>query len=209
MGDTASEAVAGSRIGVLGGTFDPIHIGHLVAASEARWALDLDRVLLVVANAPWQKLGRRTITSADVRLAMVRAAVEGIDGLEASDLEIERGGETYTADTLHELRERSGASTDLFLIVGTDVAHDLESWKRVAEIQQLCTLAVVDRAGNEPDVGWLRDQGWRAERIEIPALEVSSSDIRRRVCEHRPIDFFMPPGAIRLLREHGLYADPG
>src|SRR5881628_2444235 len=96
-------AGARPRIGVFGGTFDPVHIGHLVAAVNVRHALRLDRVLLVVANVPWQRAGARVVTPAEDRLAMVAAAVEGIDGLEASALEIDRGGQSYTADTLAEL----------------------------------------------------------------------------------------------------------
>ena len=94
------------RLGILGGTFDPVHVGHLVAAVNARYELDLDRVLLVVANEPWQKVGSRPVTPAADRLALVQAAVEGVEGLEASAIEIERGGLSYTADTVAELQHR-------------------------------------------------------------------------------------------------------
>ena len=96
----------GQRIGVFGGTFDPPHVGHLVTAVNVRHSLGLDRVLLVVANQPWQKVGTRAITPAGDRLALVEAAVQGVDGIEASAIEIERGGESYTADTLRQLHER-------------------------------------------------------------------------------------------------------
>lgn len=109
------------RVGVFGGTFDPIHIGHLVAAVNVRHALALDRVLLVVANEPWQKAGTRAITVAADRLAMVEAAVAGVAGREASALEIERGGPSYTADTVAEIEARNPGA-ELFVIVGTDVA---------------------------------------------------------------------------------------
>jgi nicotinate-nucleotide adenylyltransferase len=190
----------------LGGTFDPVHIGHLVAAADARAALALDRVLLMVANAPWQKVGEREVTPAADRLAMVAAAVEGVDGLEACDLEIRRGGETYTADTLAALQQEL-TDTQLYLIVGTDVARELHTWKRTEEVRRLCTLAVVDRAGEVADVEALRESGWRAERVTIPAIELSSTDIRNRLAAGRPIDYLVPAAAIRCLRDRGLYAD--
>src|SRR3954447_22668934 len=98
-----------TRLGVLGGTFDPIHVGHLVAAVNVRHALDLDRVLLVVANEPWQKVGDRAVTPAHDRLAMVEAAVGDVDGIEASRIEVVRGGSSYTADTLAQLAEENEA----------------------------------------------------------------------------------------------------
>jgi len=94
------------RLGILGGTFDPVHVGHLVAAVNARHELGLDQVLLVVANEPWQKVGNRPVTPAADRLALVEAAVEGVEGLESSGIEIERGGPSYTADTVAELEAR-------------------------------------------------------------------------------------------------------
>ena len=138
------------RLGVLGGTFDPVHIGHLAAAVNARHALRLDRVLLVVAHHPWQKSGR-PLTPADDRLALVEAAVDGHQGLEASRIEIDRPGDTYTADTLDQLH-REDADRHLFLIVGTDVAAELHTWKRPDVVARLATLAVVGRGGvDEPE----------------------------------------------------------
>ena len=114
-------ACAFVRLGVFGGTFDPPHVGHLVTAVNVRHALALDRVLLVVANVPWQKVGERTVSPAEDRLAMVEAAARGVAGLEVSRLEIDRGGPSYTADTLGELR-RAHPRAELFLIVGSDAA---------------------------------------------------------------------------------------
>ena len=186
---------------MLGGTFDPIHIGHLVAASDTRDALDLDRVLLVVANQPWQKAGTRQITPAGDRLALVEACVADVDGLEASSIEIDRGGESYTVDTTRDLAERHPGA-ELFLIVGADVVDDLHTWVRHDELRELCDLVVVNRPGSdvtEPD-------GWRVHRVEIPALDVSGSAIRQRVAEGRPIDFLVPPGGVHCIRERRLYA---
>ncbi|MDP9073241.1 MAG: nicotinate-nicotinamide nucleotide adenylyltransferase, partial [Actinomycetota bacterium] len=123
------------RIGVLGGTFDPVHVGHLVAAVNARDTSNLDRVILMVANVPWQKAGQRVVTSAEDRFALVEAAVGDVPGLEAGRLEIDRGGESYTADTVEELSEIHPAA-GLFLIVGWDVAAELTSWERWEAIQR-------------------------------------------------------------------------
>jgi nicotinate-nucleotide adenylyltransferase len=189
------------RLGVLGGTFDPVHIGHLVAANEARHALALDTVLLVVANEPWQKQDRPITPAAD-RLAVVQAAVDGVDGLEASDLEIARGGPTYTADTLDELHRRHPGA-EIFLIIGTDVADDLDTWMRVEAIQASCTLVVVGRPGSAA----VDLPGWRVERVTIPALDVSSTDLRDRLRAGRPTDFLIPASALRQIASLGLYAD--
>ena len=196
MADAGAE-----RLGVLGGTFDPVHVGHLVAAVTVRHALALDRVLLMVANLPWQKAGRR-LTPPEDRLGAVEAAIEGVDGLEASRLEIDRGGETSTADTLEELASRR-PSPELFLIVGADVAAELGTWRRVDVVRRAATVVVVTRPGATPPA--LGDE-WRATTVEIPRLEVSSSDLRARVAAGWPIDYLTPPGVVRLIRQRGLYA---
>ena len=193
------------KLGVLGGTFDPVHVGHLVAAVNARHALELDRVLLVVANVPWQKTAARAITPAADRLAMVRAAVEDVDGLEASDLEIERGGESYTVDTLTELHMRH-PDAELYLVVGADLVAELDTWERSDELRELATLAVVSRPG--PFLAQTPDQvpGWRVTNISIPMIDVSSTDLRARVADGRPLDYLVPAAALRFIRQRGLYA---
>src|ERR1700722_17635077 len=118
-----SRQASGSRIGIFGGTFDPVHVGHLVAAMWAREALELDRVLLVVANVPWQKAGTRRVTPAEDRFQVVQAAVDGVVGVEACRMEIDRGGPSYTADTVRELLVRDGSARP-FVIVGADVAAE-------------------------------------------------------------------------------------
>jgi len=186
-------------MGIFGGTFDPIHVGHLVAAVNAGYALALDRTLLVVANQPWQK-SDRSVTRAEDRLALVEAAVEGAPGLEASRLEIDRGGDSYTADTLEEL---AGPDRELFLIIGADVAAELDSWDRVDAVRRLATLAVVNRPGAPvPDVG----PGWRVEAVEVPQLEISSSDLRARAADGRPLDYLVPRAVINRIRGSGLYS---
>ncbi|HMK63057.1 MAG TPA: nicotinate-nucleotide adenylyltransferase [Acidimicrobiales bacterium] len=199
---TATDSRGPARIGIFGGTFDPVHVGHLVAALEARQALRLDRVLLVVANDPWQKSARRKLTPAEDRFAVVAAAVEGVEGLEASRIEIDRGGKSYTADTVRELA-RAHLGAELFLVVGADVAGELGTWKRVDELVGTVTLVVVQRGGVREGAVTGR---WQVRRVAIPALDISSSDLRRRFRDHRNVDFLVPEPAIRCIRSRGLYA---
>lgn len=198
------------RLGIFGGTFDPVHVGHLVAAVNARHALQLDRVLLVVANEPWQKVGNRPVTPAADRLAMVEAAVAGHPGLEASPMEIERGGLSYTADTVEELVARY-PDDELFLLVGADVVGDLGTWERIETVRNAVTLVAVNRPGADSvalgDDGPLA--GWRACTIEIPDLEISSTDLRDRAKTGRPLDYLVPEPAIRVIRSRRLYAERG
>jgi nicotinate-nucleotide adenylyltransferase len=195
------------RIGVFGGTFDPIHVGHLVAAVNARHDLALDRVVLVVANVPWQKAESRDVTPAEDRFAMVQAAVLGVPGLEASRLEIERGGPSYTADTVSQLAAlHKGA--ELFLIVGWDVSAELGTWERLDEVKDLATLVVVNRPGTSPPVG-LVQQGWRLAEAAVPNLEISSTDLRARAAEGRPLDYLVPAAAVRVIHERNLYSVRG
>lgn len=192
------------RIGVFGGTFDPVHVGHLVAAVNVRHSLALDVVLLVVANRPWQKVGSRAVSPAADRLAVVQAAVGDVRGVEASDLELVRGGVSYTADTLTALHA-ADPDADLVLVIGADVAATLDTWERLDEVRARCRLAIVNRPGApDPTV----PPGWRADVVEIPALEVSSTDLRTRMDEGRPLDYLVPEAAVRELRRRGLYASP-
>jgi nicotinate-nucleotide adenylyltransferase len=195
------------RIGVLGGTFDPIHVGHLVAAVNARHALRLNRVILMVANLPWQKVGQRVVSSAEDRFAVVEAAVGDVPGLEAGRLEIDRGGESYTADTLQELASlHPGAG--LYLIVGWDVASELTTWDRWEDIQRLATLVVVNRPGAGRPRG-LDGDGWQVTEVTVPNLEISSTDLRARAADGRPLDYLVPEAAVHCLRARGLYATSG
>jgi nicotinate-nucleotide adenylyltransferase len=186
---------------VLGGTFDPLHVAHLVAAGEARHALHLDRVLFVVANVPWQKLDR-WVSPAEDRFAMVAAALDGLAGFEASRLELDRGGESYTADTLADLTDER-PDVELFLLVGADVAADLHTWKRVDEVRRLATLGVWRRQGVDiPDLG----PDWRVVPVDVPCLELSSTELRSRAAAGHPLDWLVPAPAVRLIHERGLYA---
>ncbi|MFV0307370.1 MAG: nicotinate-nucleotide adenylyltransferase [Desertimonas sp.] len=190
------------RLGLFGGTFDPPHVGHLVTAVNVRHALSLDVVVLMVANVPWQKAGSRAITPAPDRLAMVEAAVAAVDGLEAGDLEIELGGASYTADTLRVLGARHPGA-ELFTIVGDDAAAGLATWERWEEVVDRSQLVVVDRPGSpvtlDPAIAW--------RRIEVPRLEVSSTDLRARFGDGRPLDYLVTDEVLGLIGARGLYRD--
>jgi nicotinate-nucleotide adenylyltransferase len=195
------------RLGIFGGTFDPIHVGHLVAAVNARHTLGLDRVLFVVANEPWQKVGDRPVSPAADRLELVEAALGDVDGLEASRLEIDRGGPSYTIDTIEELHALD-VTAELFLIVGADVVTGLSTWERLDDVRRAVTMVVVNRPGSTPVLpgpsGPLAS--WNAVAIEIPALEISSTDLRDRAASKRPLDYLIPEGAVRMIKERGMYA---
>jgi len=190
------------RLGVFGGTFDPVHNGHLAAAVNARRALRLDRVLVVPARDPWQKQGRQ-LAPAHARLAMLEAAFEGVDGVEVSGLELDRPGPTYTSDTVKELKAQR-PDDELFLIVGADAASDLATWDRPDVIRDLTTIVIVSRADIEEPGAPGPD--WRVEHVRIPPLAISSTDLRRRAADGDPLEGLMPAAAIRCLRERGLYA---
>jgi nicotinate-nucleotide adenylyltransferase len=188
------------RIGLFGGTFDPPHVGHLVTAVNVRYSLDLDVVILMVANVPWQKAGSRDITPAADRLAMVEAAVADVDGLEAGELELRQGGPSYTADTLAALAEvHPGA--ELFTVVGDDAAAGLETWERYDEVIERSRLVVVDRPGAPvrlpSHVDWIH--------VEVPRLEVSSTDLRARFVDGRPLDYLVTGPVLDLIERRGLF----
>jgi nicotinate-nucleotide adenylyltransferase len=195
------------RIGIFGGTFDPIHVGHLVAAVNTRQDLALDRVVMMVANVPWQKAGERKVSPAEDRFEMVRAAVGDVHGLEASRMEIDRGGPSYTADTVSQYAALHPGA-ELFVIVGWDVGADLQSWERLDEVRDMATLVVVNRPGTPPPAG-LRRQGWRLCQVTVPNLEISSTDLRARAATGRPLDYLVPGPAVRVIRERSLYSVTG
>ena len=193
-------STASLRIGLFGGTFDPPHVGHLVTAVNVRHALNLDIVILMVANDPWQKSGARDVTTAEDRFAMVEAAVSVVDGVIAGRDEIDRGGPSYTADMLMALAEKHPGA-ELFTIVGDDAAAGLPSWTRVEQVAEYSQLVVVDRPGVAVDLpkqfSWLR--------VESPRLEVSSTDLRSRFSDGRPLDYLVTEPVLRVIEKRGLY----
>lgn len=202
--EVASSASPLRRIGLFGGTFDPPHVGHLVTAVNVRYALGLDVVVLMVANDPWQKRGGRTVSAAVDRLAMVEAAVADVDGLEAGRDEIDAGGPSYTADTLAVLAARH-PSAELFTIVGDDAAAGFTTWERHAEVARRSTLVVVDRPG-EP-VHLPHEFDW--VHVGVPRLEVSSTDLRARCSDGRPLDYLVTEPVLDVIRRRHLYGSPG
>lgn len=188
------------RVGLFGGTFDPPHLGHLVTAVNVRHVLKLDLVVLMVANDPWQKHGIREVASAVDRLAMVQAAIKGVDGLVAGDDEISRGGPSFTADTLIALGQRYKGA-ELFTIVGDDAAAKFGSWQRANEIAEQSTLVVVDRPGSP----LMPPSEFVWNRVEAPRLEVSSTDLRERFIDGRPLDYLVSNEVLKVIAERGLY----
>jgi nicotinate-nucleotide adenylyltransferase len=186
------------RVGVLGGTFDPVHTAHIVVAVEVRSVLGLDRVLLVPAGDPWQKRGRVVATAHD-RLALVEAAVDGIDGIEASGVEVEREGASVTADTLEAL---AAPDRELALVLGADAVANMRTWRRLDETRHLATVVVVEREGEHAQPP---GSGWRVEHVRIPRLDISSTDVRARLGAGRPIHGLVPPAVVRAIESRGLY----
>lgn len=181
-----------TKIGVLGGTFDPVHVGHLSLGSAAAHALRLDLVLFVIAHHPWQKVGSREISDSALRFAMVEAATADRPDLVASAIEIERGGSSYTIDTIEHLRIEY-PDAELYLIVGSDVVDDLHTWHRHDELRDMVTLGVLDRPGS---VGAEPPAGWSIERIDAPIIDLSSSLLRDRLARGEPIDYLVPRAAL-------------
>lgn len=189
------------RVGLFGGTFDPPHVGHLVTAVNVLHALELDRVVLMVANVPWQKQGVRRITPAEDRVAMVEAAVRGVPGLVAGRTEIDRGGPSYTADTLATLAEEYPGA-EFFTVVGDDAAAGLPTWERFRDVLDRSRIVVVDRPGTPVAL----PEGIDWVRVEVPRLEVSSTDLRSRFVDGRPLDYLITPPVLEVIRERALYA---
>jgi nicotinate-nucleotide adenylyltransferase len=191
------------RLGVLGGSFDPIHVGHLRAAENARAALGLDQVAFVPAHKSPHKPAPRA--AGRDRYTMACLATAGHEQFAVLDLELERAGESYTVDTLHELH--AGRPDDeLFLIVGSDSLATLPSWRAAAQLFELATLAVVSRPGESgADTRALRAAGARVVPAEGPGLMVSSSEVRERVRQGASVRYLVPEGVRDYIAKRGLY----
>lgn len=207
-----------SRLGILGGTFDPIHYGHLVAAQEAASALRLDRVLFIPTREPPHKRGE-PVLAVEHRLEIVRRGISGNPRFELSTIEIERPGPSYTVDTLRELR-RLYPDGELHFIVGMDLLADLPTWHNPGGIVQLAVIVAVTRRRWEAvDLGWLEaavpEAAGRVQVLPIPGLDISSTEVRERIAAGRPIRYLVPDGVIGYIQEQGLYRgrepaiDPG
>jgi nicotinate-nucleotide adenylyltransferase len=191
----------------MGGTFDPPHVGHVAAATAVVEALSLDRLLLVVANDPWQKSPTRRISPAEDRFAMTEAMAADIPVAEASRLEIDRGGPSYSVDTAEEILARAAAAGKarpaLFLVVGADLVPELGTWHRVDDLKGAVTLAVVSRPTAPPPE---LPPGWQVVRIDGPQVDVSSSEVRERLQRGNPVNDVVPEPVIHCIRRRALYA---
>ncbi len=190
------------RIGVFGGTFDPIHIGHLVAASEVLHAFELDRVMFVPTGQPWQKTA---LSDAEDRYMMTLLAAQEHSGFVVSRMELDRRGPTYTADTMQELRSFHGHDVELFFIGGADAIAKLETWVGVERLAHLAEVIAVTRQGFHLDAANDAATFPKVHVFETTPVGVSSTDVRRRVSQGWPIDFIVPRDVISYIREHGLY----
>lgn len=195
------------RVGILGGTFNPPHVGHLIMAQEARDQLGLDLVVLMPVALPPHKEAEAD-PGPEVRLALARLAADGEEGVEVSSAEVDRGGASYTVDTLGELHERY-PEQELTFIVGGDMAHSLPAWREPTRVLELARLAVAERKGiGREDIAArlapLHD-GSRVTFFDMPRLDVSSSEIRRRVAEGRPVRHLVPDAIARAIADRNLY----
>jgi nicotinate-nucleotide adenylyltransferase len=189
-----------ARVGVFGGTFDPIHFGHLAAANEARYQLGLDKVLFVPAGDPWQKT--RTITPSAHRCAMVEAAIAGNPYFSLSMIDVQRQGPTYTVDTLRELKT---AGDELFFILGADALHGLPTWHNAEQLGDLATFVAFPRPGEpEPEIPKV---GVDVVMISMPGVAVSSTQIRQRALAGAPLEYLTPDVVVRYIAEHGIYRE--
>ena len=196
-------SAAPRRLGILGGTFDPPHAGHVAAAVAAQTQVGLDDVVLMVANEPWQKVGDRQVTSAQVRWEMTEALVEEISGLRADDREIRRGGPTFTVDTLEEILAEQ-PNTEIFLIVGADTAERLETWHRASDVVRLSTIVIVNRdKSTNAAPGFLRDA--RVLNVTMNPVDVSSSGIRDAVARGESIESLTSSSVASIIRDRSLY----
>lgn len=191
------------RIGVMGGTFDPIHMGHLVAASEVAHRFALDRVVFVPTGQPWQKSGR-AVSPPEDRYLMTVIATAADNRFSVSRVDVDRDGPTYTVDTLRDIRGSLGEAHDYYFITGADALAEILSWREPEQVLRLAHLVGVTRPGHT-----LSDPGLAPGRItlmEIPALAISSSDIRERVSRGEPIRYLVTPGVEAYVAKVGLYA---
>ncbi|WP_240760283.1 nicotinate-nucleotide adenylyltransferase [Phytoactinopolyspora endophytica] len=190
------------RLGIMGGTFDPIHHGHLVAASEVQHWFGLDEVIFVPTGQPWQK-GDREVTAAEDRYLMTVIATASNPRFSVSRVDIDRGGLTYTVDTLRDLRQDHGEESELFFITGADALQQILSWRDAEELFELAHFVGCTRPGHE-----LSDAGLpegKVTLVEVPALAISSSECRDRVAGGEPIWYLVPDGIVRYINKRQLY----
>ncbi|MGH3796806.1 MAG: nicotinate-nucleotide adenylyltransferase [Pseudonocardiaceae bacterium] len=193
--------MSGRRLGVMGGTFDPIHHGHLVAASEVQARFGLDEVVFVPTGVPWQK-DERTVSPAEDRYLMTVIATASNPRFSTSRVDVDREGPTFTVDTLTDLHARLPAH-ELYFITGADALAQILSWKRVSELLELAHLVGVTRPGFHLDDEHLPDG--TVSLVEVPAMAISSTDCRERVASGLPVWYLVPDGVVQYISKRGLY----
>lgn len=193
----------------MGGTFDPVHYGHLVAAEEALVQFNLDRVVFMPTGRPVRKTHRH-VSSAEDRYLMTVIATASNPDFEVSRMEIDRPGDTYTVDTMTALRAQYGASAELFFVTGADAVAEILTWKDAERFAGLCTFIAATRPGYDASSAAADLAGAPAvEYMEVPALAISSSDIRERVRARRPARYLLPEAVASYIYKNGLYGEPG
>jgi nicotinate-nucleotide adenylyltransferase len=195
----------------MGGTFDPIHFGHLVTAEEALVQFNLDKVVFMPTGHPPRKTDR-PVTPSEHRYLMAVLATAANPDFEVSRMEIDRPGPTYTVDTLKALRDIHGPQTELYFITGADAVWDIVTWKEASSFAELCTFIAATRPGYDLEAAEQQHpntaENVRIEFVEVPALAISSTDIRQRVSERRPIRYLLPETVSAYVAKHGLYVEP-
>ena len=202
-GGSSADGTDKRRIGVMGGTFDPIHHGHLVAASEVAALFHLDEVVFVPTGQPWQK-SHKLVTPAEDRYLMTVIATASNPQFSVSRIDIDRGGPTYTIDTLRDLRA-DNADADLFFITGADALSQILTWRNAEELFALAHFIGVTRPGHDLTSDGLPEDG--VSLVEVPALAISSTDCRARVRGGDPVWYLVPDGVVRYIDKRALYRD--
>jgi len=200
------------RLGIMGGTFDPIHFGHLVTAEEALVQFNLDRVIFMPTGNPVAK-AHVNVSPAEHRYLMAVLATAANPDFDVSRMEVDRPGLTYTIDTLSMLRAEYGPSTEIFFITGADAVWEILTWKDADAVADLATFIAATRPGYDLEVARAQHESattrFRLEYIEVPALAISSTDMRRRVAEGRPVRYLTPEAVVAYIEKHGLYREIG
>lgn len=199
------------NIGIMGGTFDPIHLGHLVIAEEARLRLELTRVLFVPAGQPWLKADR-VISPAAQRVEMVRRAIGGKPCFELSTVEVDRAGPSYAIDTMSILQQQLGADASLFFLLGWDILAELPRWREPASLVRLCHLVAFPRLGSSlPDLETLELSvpgiAQSIVLLDMPPVDISSSGVRQRVARGLPIGHLVPNEVEEYISQNNLYVE--
>jgi nicotinate-nucleotide adenylyltransferase len=200
--DAVPAGDGGGRLGVMGGTFDPVHNGHLMAASEVASLFGLDEVVFVPTGAPWQKT-HREVSPAEDRYLMTVIATASNPRFTVSRVDIDRPGPTYTIDTLRALRREYGAATELFFITGADALAQIVGWHRSDELLAMAHFIGVTRPGHRLHDPGFPDGG--VSLVEVPALAISSTDCRERVSAGRPVWYLVPDGVVQYISKRRLY----